>query len=88
MSKAVQIKMTVADAELVFEPNTTAFNKFINEMTMENKIAPANNYLRRIIAEESKDALDKLLEVPGAALQIVEAVNTRYAPKLEIDLKN
>jgi hypothetical protein len=88
MSKAVQIKMVVGDTELVFEPNTTAFNKFINEMTMENKIAPANNYLRRIISAESKESLDKLLDVPGAALQLVEAVNSQYAPKLEIDLKN
>lgn len=88
MSKAVQIKMTVAGTELVFEPNTTAFNKFINEMSMDNKIAPANNYLRRIISADCKDALDSLLDVPGAALQIVEAVNSQYAPKLEIDLKN
>lgn len=88
MSKAVQIKMTVAGTDLVFEPNTTAFNKFINEMSMDNKIAPANNYLRRIISAECKEALDNLLDVPGAALQIVEAVNSQYAPKLEIDLKN
>lgn len=88
MSKAVQIKMTVAGTDLVFEPNTTAFNKFINEMSMDNKIAPANNYLRRIISAECKQELDNLLDVPGAALQIVEAVNSQYAPKLEIDLKN
>lgn len=88
MAKSVQIKMNVAGKELVFEPNTTAYNKFINEMSMDNKISPANNYLRRIVTVECKEVLDELLEMPGAALQIVDVVNTQYVPKLEIDLKN
>jgi len=85
MSKVV---MTVNGTELTFEPNTTAYNKFINEMAMDNKMAPSNNYLRRIVASECKEALDVILELPGAALQIVGFVNDHYAPKLEIELKN
>lgn len=88
MSKTTEIKMTVSGSDLVFEPNTTAYNKFINEMAMDNKVAPANNYLRRIVVADCKEALDAILELPGAALQLAEAVNSKYAPKLEIDLKN
>ncbi|MGK0668174.1 putative phage tail assembly chaperone [Serratia marcescens] len=45
-------------------------------------------YLRRIVAAESKTDLDDLLKLPGAPLQIAEAVNAKYAPKLEIEVKN
>ncbi|WP_409311541.1 putative phage tail assembly chaperone [Pectobacterium sp. B1J-3] len=85
MSKIV---LAIAGKELTFEPNTVAYNGLINEMAMDNKIAPAVTYLRRIASAESKNDLDELLKLPGAALQIAEAVNTRYAPKLEIEVKN
>lgn len=84
----MEIKLTVNGTELVFEPNTVAYNKFINEMSMDNKVAPANNYLRRIAQPESKEALDEVLKLPGSALQLVESVNSQFAPKLEIELKN
>lgn len=83
-----KIKLAVNGTELTFEPNTTAYNKFINEMAMDNKMAPANNYLRRIVAADCKEALDAILEIPGSALQIVGFVNDQFAPKLDIELKN
>lgn len=88
MSKVTTIELTVSGKALTFEPNTTAYNKFINEMSMDNKLAPANNYLRRIIAADCKAALDEILEIPGAALQLAASVNDKYAPKLDIELKN
>lgn len=88
MSKVTTIELTVGGTALTFEPNTTAYNKFINEMSMDNKLAPANNYLRRIISADSKAALDEILEIPGSALQLAAAVNDKYAPKLDIELKN
>lgn len=83
-----KIKLVVAGTELVFEPNQTAYNKFINEMSMDNKVAPATNYLNRIVALESKEALVGIISRPGAALQIVGKVNEIYAPELEIEVKN
>jgi len=88
MSKVTTIELTVNGQALIFEPNTTAYNKFINELSMDNKLAPANNYLRRIVSADSKEALDEILNTPGSALQIATAVNDKYAPKLEIEVKN
>ncbi|TPG61497.1 putative phage tail assembly chaperone [Ewingella americana] len=88
MSKVHTIELTVNGQALIFEPNTTAYNKFINEMSMDNKLAPANNYLRRIVSADSKVALDEVLDIPGSALQLAAAVNDKYAPKLDIELKN
>ena len=57
-------------------------------MAMDNKIAPAHTYLRRIVVKDDKDALDELLKQPGAALQIASSINEQYAPKLDISVKN
>ncbi|WP_449549589.1 putative phage tail assembly chaperone [Lelliottia nimipressuralis] len=83
-----KIKFVVCGKEIVFSPNQTAYNKFINEMAMDNKVAPAHNYLNRIVEPESKEALAELLKRPGAALQLAGKVNEIYAPELEIEVKN
>ncbi|EOV9646828.1 putative phage tail assembly chaperone [Cronobacter malonaticus] len=83
-----KIKLVVAGTEITFEPNQTAYNKFINEMSMDNKVAPANTYLNRIVAAESKEALAEIIKRPGAALQLVGKINELYAPELEIEVKN
>lgn len=89
MSDKVKIVLTVEGKELVFHPNKTAYNKLLNEMTMDNKVAPVNAYLHRIIAPESKAALSEILtEHVGAEMQISEVINDRYVPKLDIELKN
>jgi polyribonucleotide nucleotidyltransferase len=83
-----KINLTVCGQDITFEPNQTAYNKFINEMTMDNKVVPAHNYLMRIIDADSKDALTEILKRPGAALQLAGKVNELYAPELEIEVKN
>ncbi|MEG7490297.1 putative phage tail assembly chaperone [Enterobacter hormaechei] len=83
-----KINLVVCGQEIVFAPNQNAYNKFINEMAMDNKVGPAHNYLNRIVEPESKDALAELLKRPGAALQLAGKVNEIYAPELEIEVKN
>ncbi|MDU7738225.1 MULTISPECIES: putative phage tail assembly chaperone [Serratia] len=83
-----KITLTIQGEAVTFEPNTTAYNSLINDMTMDNKVAPHDAYLRRIVSNDTRPALDELLKLPGAALQIAEAVNAKYAPKLEIEVKN
>ncbi|ELJ5765625.1 MULTISPECIES: putative phage tail assembly chaperone [Enterobacter] len=83
-----KIELSVCGKTIVFAPNQTAYNKFINEMAMDNKVAPAHSYLMRIVEPESKDALTEILKRPGAALQLTGKVNEIYAPELEIEVKN
>ncbi|PHM43756.1 putative phage tail assembly chaperone [Xenorhabdus szentirmaii] len=82
------ITLIIGENEINFEPNIIAYNSMINDMTMDNKIVPIVSYLRRIVQPASKAALDMLLQIPGAAMQIVERVNAEYAPKLDIEIKN
>ncbi len=63
-----KITLVVTGKEIVFAPNQTAYNKFINEMAMDNKVAPAHNYLTRIVEPESKDALAELLKTSGCGV--------------------
>lgn len=82
------ITITVSDKELTFEPNTTMYHKYINEFMPNNKVSPAINYLQRIVSQNSKALLDEVLTLPGAAIQLADAVNERFAPQLEISIKN
>lgn len=86
MSKT--LTLTVAGQDLSFEPTMTAYNGYINDLLPGDKVAPSHNYLKRIVAPESKDALDELLKRPGAALQLAGAINAEFAPTLEIAVKN
>lgn len=88
MSDKHTIELTVNGMDLVFEPNVTAFNKFINEMSLDNKVAPAVNFLRRIISANSKAALEEIIALPGAAVKLAGKVNEIYSPDLEIEVKN
>lgn len=87
MSESKAIVLVIAGAPIKFEPNEVAYNKFINEMSMDNKVSPAHSYLMRVVVPEDKEALGDILRQPGAALQIVNEVNKEYAPQLEIFVK-
>lgn len=86
MSK--KITLTIAGTDISFEPTMTAYNGFINDMMPNDKVAPAHNYLKKIVSTESKEALDDLLQRPSAALQLAGAINKEFAPDLEITVKN
>ncbi|MGR7921930.1 putative phage tail assembly chaperone [Zobellella denitrificans] len=87
MSKQT-ITLTVNGTDLVFEPTTQAYNKYINELSMDDKVAPAHNYLNRIVAADSKDALARVLALTGAGLKLAAKVNEAFVPELEISIKN
>lgn len=82
------ITLNVGTTELKFVPTMVAYNGFINDMLPNDKVAPAHNYLKKIVCPESKEALDELLKRPGASLQLAGAINAEFAPDLEITVKN
>lgn len=82
------ITATVNGTDIHFEPTTAAYNKYINELTMDDKVAPAHNYLNRVVAAESKEALADVLKLTGASLKLAAKVNEAFVPELEISIKN
>lgn len=87
MLATTRITLEVNGIDLHFEPNSTAYNKLINEMSPTNKVAPIVNYLQRIVSSDSKDALAAVLENPAASFQICEKINEQFAPALDIVAK-
>lgn len=82
------IVLTIAGSDISFSPDMATYNKYINEMSMTNKVAPAHNFLVRAVAAEDKESLLKIIERPGATLQIVGKLLEEYTPELEITVKN
>lgn len=86
MSKT--IVLTAAGTDIRFTLDLTAYNKYINEMMPHDKVAPATNYLRRIVHKDDKAALDELLKRPGAVMKLLARVNEEFEGDLEVEVKN
>lgn len=85
----MKITLTINGIDITFEPTKLAYNSYINDITMNDKIAPATNFLRRTVIADDKEKLNEILENHvGAALQIIEKVVKQFAPDLEIEIKN
>lgn len=85
----MRITLTINGVDITFEPTKLAYNSYINDITMNDKIAPATNFLRRTVITEDKEKLNEILDNHvGAAIQIVEKVVKQFAPDLEIEIKN
>lgn len=83
------ITLTINGIDITFEPTKLAYNSYINDITMNDKIAPATNFLRRTVLPEDKEKLNEILDNHvGAALQIIEKIIKQYVPDLEIEIKN
>lgn len=82
-----KIELKVAGVDLVFVPTATDYNNMINSIQPDDKVAPAQQFLMRTVLPAHADALKDILKKPGAVLQLMEAVVSRYAPKLEIEVK-
>lgn len=85
---AKPIVLTIGAKDISFSPDVSTYNKYINEMSMTNKIAPAHNFLVRTVAAEDKEALLEIIALPGATLQVVGKLLEEYTPELEITVKN
>lgn len=82
-----KITLTVLGKELAFDVNIIAYNSYINDLTMTNKVIPAQSFLKKTISKECSDDLKDVLENAGAALQLTAAILEEYAPDLEIEVK-
>ena len=47
--------------DIVFNKDVSIYDMYINEMALDNKVAPAKEYLRRSVLEDSKELLEDYL---------------------------
>ncbi len=81
------IELEIDGQELAFEVDADRYHRYLNELTPDNKIRPSHNFCMRCVVQDDRDALRKLLEKPGAALQIAGTLIEEFAPVLEIAVK-
>lgn len=79
-----KISLTVNEQPLNFTVTLADYNKYINEMTLFNKIAPARNFLMRTVDADSKDALREVVDLPGVGVQIASSILEEYTPDVQI----
>jgi hypothetical protein len=88
MALEKKITVEVGEEELEFNVNLAAHDKYINELSMKDKIKPAVNFLMATIAPENKLALKALFKtIPGASLDLAASVFEEYKPDFDISIK-
>ena len=79
-----KIILTANDSQLTFNVTLADYNRYINELTPINKVAPARNFLMRTVDADSKDALRALVDLPGVGVQLAMALLDEYMPEVSI----
>lgn len=81
-----QIVITAGALDLVFNVTTDEYHRYVNETTMDNKVAPARNFLSRTADADSKQAVEEMCG-EGMALDLAALVLQEFKPKIELSVK-
>nr|VFK16714.1 MAG: Phage tail assembly chaperone [Candidatus Kentron sp. LFY] len=73
--------------ELCFEVGIRDYNRFVNNVSHDNKVAPAHNFCMQTVVEKDKPALQKILTKPGTCISISGAIIEEYQPDIEVSVK-
>ena len=87
-----QTTITINDQDFDFEIGPDDYNRFINESTPTDKVAPAFNFLMRTINEKQKDDFKKVVLVDGKpngflVMQISGEMIADYSGGVTVSLK-
>ena len=82
------IELEVMGKALRFDVTRDEYNRYVNAVLPNNKIAPAHNFCIGVINDDSKADLKAVFKAaPGAEVQVAAAVLEEYMPDLEITVK-
>lgn len=81
------ITVVVDGAEIRFKPDEMTYNRMINEISGDNKVAPAKNFLNRCVLSQDKEILHEALKKPGVSIKLAGLVVDEYSGHIEVFLK-
>lgn len=87
MTERTELTLEIGDQSLDFVIDPALMTKYINALTPQNKVAPANNLLVNAVVPAHKELLKPLLANPMTVLSIAGALIEDYAPTVEITVK-
>lgn len=82
-----KIVLNINEQDFTFNATLDDYNRYINSMNANDKIAPSHNFLMSIVDDESYTALTSLIKLPGMAIQIASAIIEEYQPEVNIIVK-
>ena len=87
MSKQI-IDLTVDGKDSTFNVSVADYNRFMNNISGKNKVAPAHNLVMQTLDEGSDSAaMLELLKKPGMPFQIAEALIEEVVPDVNVTAK-
>jgi hypothetical protein len=76
------------EKDVSFDIGRDDYNKYINSVTQNNKVAPSHNFLMSTVDETQKGVLREFLEQhPGSEVQLAGALLETYTPDLSFVVK-
>lgn len=89
MNKNVQqfsIELNGQDAN--FTVTREHFNRYTNDINMNDKVAPSQQFVARCTDEDSKELVKKFMaETPGSEIDLAGAISSEYKPDTEFVVK-
>lgn len=82
------ICMNILGTEFTFNVGRQDFNRYINNISGKDKIAPSFNFVSAVVKEDQKQALVEIMQQnPGAEMKIAGEIYETYVPDLSIVVK-
>lgn len=82
-----KVTLAVGKDELDFNVNTEDFNRYINEITQDNKVIPAKRFLRRCLIDKAQTELLESLMDRGLILNMTGELMQEFQGDIEIEVK-
>ncbi|USD19765.1 putative phage tail assembly chaperone [Microbulbifer variabilis] len=87
-SNTQTIKLIIAGEEFSFLVTRADYNKYVNSLVPNSKVAPSHNFLVATVSDEGKTSLLNILSSsPGSEIAITGEVLAEYMPDLAITVK-
>lgn len=82
-----EITLIIAGVEYGFKISTQDYNRYVDDIKMDDKVAPSTRFVRSTLADKKqRPALDELIN-NGYGVDIASKLMEEFKPDLEIEVK-
>jgi hypothetical protein len=82
-----KVTLAVGKDELDFNVNTEDFNRYLNELTADNKVIPGKRFLRRCLVDKAQTELLESLMDRGLTFNMTGELMQEFQGDIEIEVK-
>lgn len=82
-----EITLIINGEEITFIVTLEDYNRYVNSLSADNKVSPSHNFCMSVVSNESRPALQQIINNPGFAIQIGQKVVDEYQPELNMMVK-